>query len=103
MSRAERAKQFMPFAALHGYEETVRKKEALKSARRELTEEEFDRLTEFILRIKKGDIVSVEYYSVDGYTETEGIVTEINLQMRYLKVIKTQIPFDDLYRIKAIK
>jgi len=35
MDRAERAKQFMPFAALKGYEEALRAKEAEVEARME--------------------------------------------------------------------
>lgn len=41
MDRAERAKQFMPFAALKGYEKALRKKEELHQEKRNdiLTEE----------------------------------------------------------------
>lgn len=35
MSRAERAKQFMPFAALKGYEEALRQREKEIAAREE--------------------------------------------------------------------
>ncbi len=35
MSREERAKQFMPFAALKGYEEALREKEREVAAREE--------------------------------------------------------------------
>lgn len=103
MTRIERAKQFMPFAALHGYEDTVRKKEFVKSPRRELTEEENANLTEIVSRIKKGDVIKAEYYAENGYTETEGAITEIDLQARYIRVVKTPIKFDDLYSIKEIK
>ena len=43
MSREERAKQFMPFAALKGYEEALREKEseiAEREAKEKLSEEE---------------------------------------------------------------
>lgn len=43
MSREERAKQFMPFAALKGYEEALREKErevAEREAEEKLSEEE---------------------------------------------------------------
>jgi len=43
MSREERAKQFMPFAALKGYEEALREKErqvAEREAKEQLSEEE---------------------------------------------------------------
>ena len=103
MSKADRAKQFMPFAALHGFDELVRKKEFVKSDKRELTEEESERLSETVSRIRKGDIVKAEYYSVDGYTQSEGAVTEINVTARYIRIVKTVIPFDDLYDLKVIQ
>ena len=36
MRRADRAKQFMPFAALRGYEETIEEKQVLYERRREM-------------------------------------------------------------------
>ena len=39
MSREERAKQFMPFAALKGYEEALREKEKVMVPKVELSEE----------------------------------------------------------------
>lgn len=39
MSRAERAKQFMPFAALKGYPEALREKEKIVVPRAEVSEE----------------------------------------------------------------
>lgn len=40
MSREERAKQFMPFAALKGYEEALRKKEKILMSKKGLSEED---------------------------------------------------------------
>ena len=39
MSREERAKQFMPFAALKGHTEALRKKEKIRVEKQELSEE----------------------------------------------------------------
>ena len=39
MNREERAKQFMPFAALKGYPEALRKKEKVVVPKKELSEE----------------------------------------------------------------
>ena len=103
MSKAERAKQFMPFAALHGFDETIRKKETIKTVKRELSEEESERLNEIVLHLKKGDMIKAEYYSADGYAAVEGAVTEINLQYRYLRIVKKAISFDDLNDIKELK
>ena len=39
MSQADRAKQFMPFAALKGYDDALRAKEKVVVPRKELSEE----------------------------------------------------------------
>ena len=57
MSKMERAKQFMPFSALRGFEDEIRRKEFLISERRELSEDEIAALNENIKEINKGDIV----------------------------------------------
>ena len=44
MDRADRVKQFMPFAALKGYEEAIREREHIIIERSELSEERLDEL-----------------------------------------------------------
>ena len=44
MNRADRAKQFMPFAALKGYPEALRKKERIVVPRIEMTEDYAEQL-----------------------------------------------------------
>lgn len=44
MRRADRAKQFMPFDALRGFEDTIDEREMLYEPFRELSEEQRDRL-----------------------------------------------------------
>ena len=56
MDRAERAKQFMPFAALKGYEEALREKEKIVVPRIELSEEmkeELEKLEDFLYQKAK--------------------------------------------------
>ena len=103
MDRIERAKQFMPFAALHGYGEVVHKKEINKVSRRNLSNDELDELNGIFLQIKKGIIVHAEYFSHDGYIQIDGVVSEINHTERFVKIVKTKIFFDDLYKIRIIK
>ncbi len=103
MSRAERAKQFIPFAALHGFEDAIRKQELSHEAKRELSDEETERLNEVIVKLNKGDLVEAKYYNLDGYFKVTGAVTEINLTSRYIRIVKTLIKFSDLYDIKEIR
>ena len=71
MSRADRAKIFMPFSALKGYEEAIEEKQKLVTERVELSEEqkaELDRklkaLAEMISKGVKPD-VKVTYFQPD--------------------------------------
>ena len=103
MTIMERAKQFMPFAALHGFNDAIKEKQSVPVKRAELSEEDATALDKTVSAIKKGDIISIEYYSVDRYVEITGAVTEINLPLRYICIVKTKILFDDLKSIKVNK
>lgn len=103
MTSLERAKQFMPFSALHGYEDIIKKQEFTPAVRRELSEEETEYLNKVVSSLKKGDMAEATYYSVDRYIKTEGAVSEVNLVLRYICIVKTKISFDDLASVKVIK
>ena len=103
MSKMERAKPFMPFAALHGFEDEIRKQEIIKSPRRELSEEEMLGLNSVITALKKGDLVLATYYTGEGYADMEGAITELDFSLRFIRIVKTRISFDDLSFIRKIK
>ncbi len=103
MSRADRAKQFMPFAALRGYDQVVKERERIVCEKEDLAEERIEQLSKTVSVLKKGDMVKAKYYKIDAYETISGVVTVIDTTMRYLKVIKTLIPFDDLYQIEIIE
>ena len=72
--RANRAAQFMPFAALTGYYELVRKQEITVESKRELTEEKALVLSKKLEGLKRGDLVRVTYYDTYGYRSRTGIL-----------------------------
>lgn len=45
-------------------------------------------------------MVCVTYYDQDAYTSIRGVVTRIDEPFRMLRVVKTDIPFDDILRIE---
>lgn len=100
MSPAERAKQFMPFAALKGYEEALRRKEKIVVEKLELSEEMKEELDRQFQQIGLKDIVTVVYYADDEYLQTTGMVAKIDTDARILKVVNTKIAFDDIYRVE---
>ena len=99
MSIEDRAKQFMPFAALRGYEEALRAKERIVVDRKELSEEQKEELDKVIHVIKKQDIVTVVYFESDEYLKVTGMVSKIDMDGRYIKVVNTKVEFDNIYSI----
>ncbi len=100
--RTESAKQFMPFAALTGFDLLVKERERIIEPRRERSEEENEMLTKKIMNLKKGSFVRIRYYCTDAYEFIEGRVTQIDDVFRTLTVTKTKISFDDIYDINFV-
>jgi len=99
MSREDRAKQFMPFAALKGYEEALRAKERIVVDKKELSEERKAELDEIIHLINKQDMVSVIYYEKDEYIKITGLVSKIDFDSKFLQVVGVKIYFDNIFSI----
>lgn len=99
MSREERAKQFMPFAALKGHMEALKRREKIVVERRELSEEYKEELDRKLRQVRKNDIVTVVYFCKDEYLQMTGMVSKIDETARVLKVVNTKIAFEDLYEI----
>ena len=101
MSREDRAKQFMPFAALKGYPEALRKKEKVVVTRAEVSEEYAEVLDRKLRRVKKNDMITVIYFCNQEYLKKTGMVSRIDKTARVLKVVNTKIEFDDIYDIEG--
>ena len=95
-----RAKQFVPFAALKGYEEALREKEKIVVPKVELSEEKKEELDREFAMIKKNSIVKVVYFYKDEYIRVEGMVAKIDKDARILQLVNTKIPFEDIYDIE---
>lgn len=101
MSREERAKQFMPFAALKGYPEALRKKEKVIVPKIEISEEYAQELDWKLHQVKKRDMITVVYFSNNEYIKKTGMVSRIDPTARVLKIINTKISFDDIFDISG--
>lgn len=99
MSREDRAKQFMPFAALKGYPEALRKKEKIIVPKAEVSEEYAEALDRKLRRVKKNDIITVVYFHEGEYLKKTGMVSRIDETARVIKIVNTKILFDDIYDI----
>ncbi|WP_455717476.1 YolD-like family protein [Anaerosporobacter sp.] len=100
MSREDRAKQFMPFAALKGYPDALRKKEKIIVPKIELSEESKEELDWKLRQVQKNDIVTVVYFYRDEYLRITGMVSRIDETARVLKIVNTKISFENLYDIR---
>ena len=96
-----RAKQFVPFAALKGYEEALRAKEKIVVEKIELSEEKKEELDYKLHQIHKNDIIMVVYFCKDEYIKLEGMVSRLDTDARILKVVNTKIAFEDIYELEG--
>ena len=65
MDVGHRAKQFAPFAALRGFEETVRKKESIYENKKELSEEEEVKVQNFLDKLDDNEDVQNVWHNAD--------------------------------------
>ena len=100
MCREERAKQFMPFAALKGHMEALRLREKIVVSRKELSEEYKEALDFKLRQVKRNDIITVVYFCKGEYLRMTGMVSKIDETARILKIVNTKISFEDLYEIE---
>lgn len=100
MSRADRAKQFAPFAALKGYEEAVRRQEELYCPRPILGEDAQTELDTALRRLRKGAPVTVTYYANGKCLTVKGAVSKIDAAKETLAIGETPIAFYDLLNIE---
>lgn len=100
--RVDRAAQFMPFAALTGYYDLVRAQERVTEPRHDLSEEDVERISGELARVRKGALVRVTHYADEAYVTQEGIVTGIDVAYRELRVVRTRIRFEDVWSVEVI-
>ncbi|MDD3400387.1 MAG: hypothetical protein PHT58_01970 [Eubacteriales bacterium] len=101
MMRTERAKQFMPFDAMKGLQEALRDREERHSRveRHDVSEEQQAQNSEAIGKLEKRARVALDFYHAFHDVHAEGLVTEINIPCRYLKLNDKRVAFEDIYRI----
>ena len=102
MDVRHRAKQFAPFAALRGFEETVRKKEILYEPRKDLSEEKKTELDNKLRLLSKGMMIQVDYFIESSefpgkgkYCRLEGIIEFFDPKI-YLRIGDTEIPVSEI-------
>lgn len=96
MDRTERAKQFMPFAALDGLTQTLERLNPAQDARICLGEDAQIELDRRLHTLYTGCEVCAVFYRGGRYRTLTGRLEKIDLNARALFVAGTQIPLDEL-------
>lgn len=99
---ADRASQFMPFAALRGYYDLILRQQRVSEPRRELTEEAIAAIAQVLAGLTRGTMVCVTHYDDGAYVTTEGLVSKVDAQRQLLTVVRRDISFDDIAEIEAV-
>ena len=103
MSRGDRAKQFAPFDALKGLQETMRIKEYEhdRIVKGEISEDEIKNISSVLSSIEKGDEIQIEFFR-DGHMIK--LTGSSWLDLTYLKIHvgAFEINFDEIRSIKKL-
>lgn len=120
MEVADRAKIFMPFAALKGYDEAVDDKKKLYTIRMELTEERKEELDRKIYILKEGLMkdekieVAIKYFikdesasiekkeEVGKYIDIIGKVAKIDEFKKRIKIMDLYISIENIFEITVL-
>lgn len=102
MPIADRAKQFMPFAALKGLPEALAAKEKITVSKVELSPEMADELDRKMHLLEKGKMATVIYFHQDEYLKITGLIARIDTTCRLLQVVNMKIDFDDILDINIV-
>ena len=102
MSREMRAKQFMPFAALKGYEEALRSRERVPVSRKEFFEDYQEELDRKLKQIRRGDTVRVTYYEAEEYRKIYGEISDIDPAAGTVKIDDKEIPAENIWDFEKL-
>ena len=98
-SYQDRAKQFLPYSSLRGFEDVVAKRRELKCPRRELLEDAAEELSRKLLNLSPGIICRVTYYLRDRYVTEQGEVKRVD-EVRHRLILDTvTIPINDIFSL----
>lgn len=103
MSRSDRAKQFAPFDALKGLQETIKIKEYEheRIICGEMSEDEIKEISAVILSLEKGDSVNVDFFR-DGHVLNLTGLVKVDVFNQKLFVGAFEICFDDIRKIRKV-
>ncbi len=95
----ERAKQFMPFAALSGLPDALAAREKVMVPKIELSPEMEEELDRQMHLLSKGKMATVVYFQKGEYIKITGLVARMDETSRLLQIVNTKILFEDILQV----
>lgn len=102
MTLLQRAKQFMPFAALKGFQELLEETAQYKESRKELSEEQLEVLDRQCKGLVIGNFVSVVYHNGRAYDTVQGRLQKVDAVYRTMTVGEVTVPMSHIVRVTTI-
>lgn len=103
MPRGDRARQFAPFDALKGLQETLRLKEYEheRIQKGDIPEEKIEEISKVLSGLEKNDQVEITFF-YDGYYKTMVGKSKVDVYEQKINVNGQIIAFDDITDLKKI-
>jgi hypothetical protein len=102
MSRLDRARQFLPFDALKGFQEALREKEKEYVERIDLDDEQKDLLSEQLARVEINSNIKLTYFFQRQYYTITGHVKNIDSIKKKIIIDDNKISFYDILKIEIL-
>lgn len=99
MSRADRAKQFIPFDALKGFREAILEKEKNIIPKKILSEDIQEEINLTLTQITIGCNIAITYYDGESYTTITDQVKKISVPYHTIELTDISIAFNDILDI----
>ena len=102
MTNRERAKQFLPFDAMKGLTEELRKREErhTRVSRAELSETQIAEINAALSALHAGDTAEITYYLFGHYHTEKLTFVKNDLYKKILITKEKQIPFEDIFSVQ---
>ena len=102
-NKADRAKLFMPFDSLKGFQDHLREKERILVHKKLLSEYDCEQLNQVFVQIRKMDIVKLVYYEHREYVEVQGVVIKLDVDVnKTIQIVDKVIPLHDIIEITIL-
>ena len=102
MTLLQRAKQFMPFAVLKGFQDLLDETARYKESCKELSEEQLEALDVQCKNLVIGNLVSVVYHNGRVYDTVQGQLRQIDTVYRTMTIGEVIIPISRIMRVTTI-